>query len=338
MVNELKNLQIEEVSAVDDPANKASRVVLLKRGGNVDKDEKIGFVKKLGTYLGLGESEIDDITKGGDDVADKDIKKQVADLTDEVKKLTADKARAEKRGQVSAVIAKSKTSADIEAVRKALDEIKEGDAEGHKELSDQLDARAEELGETEKAGIMSDFRGKLPKGMQKAFDDMNDDDKRRFMGKFQKGMIEDDPIGKALEKATDTVEKQAERIERLEKDAQMRDLREHLDDLKGTVEDFDGFVKSFAKMREADEDAAEQMVKSLRAAKAQAEKAGIFRVIGKDGDGDQTAEDTLDKAVQKYMGEHDDVTKEQAEAKVLERQPELYENYNKEREGARREA
>ena len=338
MPNRLEDLTLEEISVVDEPANKRARVVLLKRaqekgGIMTDDKERIGLADRLLKYLGVTSDQLagPTVRKGDDDMADAEVKKQLDDMSAKIEKLEADAARAAKREDLGRRIAKAKTDDDVAAVRKDVDATKADDADGHADLTARLDERAAELGKTEKASLMGDFRTQLPKGLQKAFDDMDDDEKKRFMDKFKKG-DETDPVGKALEAVTKKNEALEGEVKALKAAREIDEAREELKDLMGHVEKYDDFVESVVSLRKADKDAAEVLVKSARAMAAREKKSGIFKIVGADGHAAEDAAAEIRKAADAVRKEDPKLTPEQAEALTLERNLGLYTKYLAERE------
>ena len=139
-------------------------------------------------------------------------------------------------------------------------------------------------------------------------------------------------LAKAAEDAA-AVEKKntelADRIAKLEGARELAELTETLKDLEGVVK-VDEFAPVYAALKKTDAAAAESLVKSLRAAKAQSEAA--FKIVGKDGTAPAGADAAIEKAVTAHMAANPKVTKAQATDEVLKADPALYVAYLAEKE------
>lgn len=338
MATKLENLHLEEVSAIigeDEPANKGARIVLMKkehdrRDGIMVDDDKVGVLKRLAKFLDIGE---DELAIKEEDRMDPKTKQTLDELTAKVDGLTEQLTVAQTVSKVSATIAKAGTAEEVDA---AIATLTNEDA--RKEVAEIAEARKAELTKAEGDAALKAFRSKLPSGLQKAFDDMSDDDKRRFMGKFSKADEGDaDPVTKALAAVTETNEKLVAKVESLEAKDALAATKAELADLDGVVPDLNELAKQLTSLRKADAEAADAMLTQLKATAKQAKESRLFSVVGNDGEGSGTVakvETKIAAAVKKYQDAHPDVTPEQAEAEVLKANPALYDEYN----AAQREA
>lgn len=296
MAFELKNLSIEEVSAVDEPANKHSRVVLLKRkGGIMDQDERAGLLKKLATYLGVDKA--DAPVNKEDNAMTEEVTKKIEELTSQVEALTKANAEAAEK---------------VEALTKANAELTE---------------------RTEKSDAEKSFRDQLPKGLQKAWDDMDEDERRKFMASYGKAQKSDDPVTKALSEVTKANDELVAKVARMEAEQELAKTREGFRDLDGLV-NIDDLAKQYHAIAKVDKDAADAMVETTRKLAKQAKEGGLFHVIGKDGAGDESAEARLTKRVAKLREDNPELTEAAAMTKALEADPKLYDAYNAEKEAS----
>lgn len=307
----LKDLVIDEVSLVDVPANKAARVILMKRG-DMELGEKTSLLEKLKKALGLTEGGTDD-PNTEDDV---EIQKKLEALQAQVAKLEIDKTRSE----YSAKIAKAKRVEDLTALRgegafKALSE------DARTALDTEIETRKGELEAAVKVGKYDTFRSKLPKSLHKAFDEMMDEDKDEFMSRFGKGGVEADPVGKALaraeQRATDLEAQVASLVAKGEVEAI---LKGDLKDVPGATAEL---AESVRKLRRADPAAAETLVKQLKGQALQLKASGLFKTLGKDGGEIKKAEDKLDQLAKKRATEKG-IAFATAYDQVLQENPDLY--------------
>lgn len=233
-----------------------------------------------------------------------DLEKQLKEVTAKVETLTADVAK-------SAEVVKAK-DAEIADLKKQLTSAQEGIAKAGK--------RKEE---------MEKFRGSLSGTLQKAFDNMADDEKETFMTGYKKSEGAENPVAKALESVTKANEELTKRLQKMEAASELAKAREELKGLAGVV-NLEEFIPSYLELRKAAPEHAEGIVKQLKAAAAQVQKSGLFKAIGRDGgsEGENPVE-KLDREVKKYQEAHPGVNAAEAEAKVLEANPTLYSEYRK---------
>jgi len=399
MAFELKNLSLEEVSAVDEPANKQSRVVLLKRdgGGKVsEQDERVTLIKRLQKYLGLdggefakGErlgnrlrslredrelsldeaasrlnqfldtgsitgSTVGQIERGEIETPSAPVLSafaqsysvSVSSLENLLSGEPPESARVEQRDpNASRKGGKEKSmdndellkkvarleaenaigfAASVEDVDKALAAVADDDI--RKAVEPRAQARRTELEKADLDKAQREFRQKLTPAMAKAFDDMDEDERRRFMNSFGKSDKADDPMVKTIDSLSKTNDELQKRLDKMEADAELTKTREAFQDLDGFVK-VDDFAKSYIALAKHDREAADAMVDQTRALAKQAHQGGLFRVIGKDGNGEQSADGKIDKAVAKYREANPGVSPAEAMTKVLEQDPGLYDDY-----------
>lgn len=313
MATRLTHLELDEVSAVDSPANKSARVVLLKAQAADDDDA----TKKRKPNRGIiGHDETGNPIKKGTDMDDK---QKVTALEKKIDFL-------EKRSAALDAISDATTIADLEKAEKAIesDDVK-------KAVASKIEKRREAIEAVDKAKAADEFREKLSPAMQKAFDDMDEKERERFMSTRKIDDKEPDPLQKALEAEAKKNEALAEKVARLEAAEDLRKVRDEIKDLDGFVKSIDETAEDLHSLRKTDRAAADRMLETLRATAQKAREGGLFKVLGRDGTGD-TPSEKIDKAVKKYRETHADVTEAQAMAKVLEENPELYTEYLGEKE------
>jgi len=243
-----------------------------------------------------------------------------------------EKAAAETVRKISGEIAAAKTAAGIDALAKRIADVKDDSLT--KQAADrksEIDKSDETKQAADKAEAEKSFRAKLPKGLQKAFDDMDEKEREAFMGKFGKSDA-GDPVTKTLTDLAKAKDDLTAKVEKLEAAAHLRKLADELKDLNGAVTKIDEFAGAYAKLEKADKDAAEALLKDFRALAKQAKDGGLFKVIGRDGAGDDSASGRLEKAVKKYMSEHSGANEATATDAVLKVEPKLYEDYISEKE------
>lgn len=335
---ELTDLDIDEWSLVDRPANKGSRFLFWKRadGGpeecaTMETIEKVGVIRRLMKTLGVGPA---DLAQEGE-VEVSDTLKRLEELTAEVEKLkTQDGADAVRKAIVDALKSEDPAArlADLEKsvadLEKAATAARIADLE--KRLAD-ADAAVEVTKE------MDGFRAKLPKAMRPGFDEMSPEEKKKFMASYGKAEKADEPLAKALstvEKLSEENEKLAARLEKLEGDRELAKTVEDLADVAAIVDPGE-FAKDFRELAKASPEAADRLHEKLKAAAERAETGALFGTIGTAGGEAPTATEKIAKAVAKYRDDHPDVSKEAAEAAVLKADPGLYTAYKAELEGGR---
>lgn len=346
----LTDLVLEELSAVNAGANKGAKIILLK--SECDKMEikdRVSLITKLAEYLNIGKKEGDTLTiNTGDEPVSKDLvelQKTVATQGAVILKLAAQNAFA-----VLLSIAKDAlaTVADVTGVDSLLAKaktdlvllIKSGEITDQAELiklfEAQLDGDLTERAKARKAELekgkakhgMHEFRNGLPKGLQKAFDDMDENERLSFMTKFNKS-DDDDPVNKALEKLGTENVSLLKQVAVLTADSELAKGMVEFEDLATAVK-LDEFVPNIIKLRKLDKDAADVLVKQTRALAAQSAAGNVFEIVGKRGGNGGDVDAKIDKAVAIYKTDHPDVSDEVAMDKVLQANPALYDEYNAE--------
>lgn len=335
MAKELFDISLEEISAVDSPANPHAKVLLMKRKGGdpktksdrdtIEPDERLSLLKRLAAFLGKSSDDLAQLET--DDMADEAIQKKLDELTKKVGDFEADRARLTKRGDIAVSIAKAAKPEDFTSIEAEIEKIKADDKDGHAQLADLAKARKSEIEGATARQAEQDFRKRLPAPIAKAFDDMTADDRAKFMKSYGTGEKPDDPVAKALATVTAANEMLMKRLEGLEGDTELAKTKEEIKDLDGFVK-IEDFAKHLIALRKANREAADAMLESQRALAKQAREGGLFRVIGKDGGDDNAdAEAKIDKAAAKLREADPKLTKEQAVSKAIEQDPSLYSDY-----------
>jgi hypothetical protein len=310
VATELDDLGLDEISLVDEPANKSSRVLLWKRGrramksggspdggGIMDHSEKVGTMRRLMKSLGVGAA---DLNKAEDDVTNAELVAKIADLEKTNGELTAKTAAAEKVD--AARVAVAKTAAEKADRRKAT-------------------------------------RGKMPAALQAHFDAANDEEKDEYEKAFNGSP---DPVVAKVLTATagqlETVTKEnatlRERLDKIEGEQELTKIRAELAPVKGLV-DLEKTATLVAKLRKTDPAAAAELVTELKAGAARVEAAGLFKVIGRDSGSVSDADAAIDKATTEVRKAHPEMSEAQAMTVALDANPALYTQHLTEKEAGR---
>lgn len=301
MPTELRHLSIEEISLVDEPANKGARVVLLKRAQESQEAPQM----------------------------DPEVQKQINTLTESVQRLEKTNAQLVATSSALAQIAKA---ADVAGVKAAVAEFEKA---GYKDEQVSV-AASERTTELEKAGASASskaFRDKLPKSLQKAFDEMDDEERSAFMRSYGKAEKADDPILRAIAAVTKTNETLLARLETIETAQELAAARAELTDVVPAAE-VEETAKSLIALRKANADAANAMLERLRSVSKAARAAGVLTVIGQATGQETSAMKRLDSAVTDYRKRHPEVSVAKATDAVLREDPGLYSDYLAEQEAA----
>lgn len=360
----LDKLSLEEISIVDAGANKGARVILLKSESDImENKERNQIVATLVKYLNADITDIVSMLKA-DNINHEDthVSNELEQLQKDSKsqgililKLAAQNAfgtmlavvkdaiaKAADATGVDAILTKAKTDlVDLIKAGKVHDQaelIKQFEASLDGDLTERAKARKAELEKSTSKAEMTKFRDKLPGALQKAFDDMDEDERAAFMTKFSKS-DENDPItklSKALEDSSTENATLKKRLDAMEADTEITKAEKEFESLAKYV-NLKEFIPNVIKMRKLDKDAAEAFVTQTKAMAAQMADANIFSIFGKNGEGDSGAEAKLEKLAKKYRAEHSDCASDEiAMAKVLDdpANADLYSQYNAEQEEA----
>lgn len=296
MPYDLKDLHLDEVSLVDEPANRDSRIVLFKRGqeecGKMNRGQAKMLASKLAAYFGGDARDEDDEER--DDEMDEKARKQLDELIAKV-------------AQVDSLVAKVDALAKENAALKA---------------------------QAEKVSKHSEFRAQLPESVRKAFDEMSAEDQDNFVKRFgQPAAAAEDPIAKALEAKTKENEALAKRLEAIENERAIEKVRAELKDLEGMVK-VDELAETVLTLRKSGHDAAaKSIVEKFRATKAQLETSGLFKELGRAGQGEIGAIEKVEALAKALRDKNPELTHAAAVAKVFENpdNAELYSAYKAER-------
>jgi hypothetical protein len=160
------------------------------------------------------------------------------------------------------------------------------------------------------------------------------EESRDAMAAFLKS--QDDEREAELKKAADErseIEKQAAEANEIAKsEREIRETREYFakaEELGQPGDDFGPVLKAIAAA--VDADTFEKLESVLKTAHRRAVDAGIFKEIGANGDGDgESALEQLEKKADEIKAADSSLTKEQAFAKALDENPDLYARYREE--------
>lgn len=283
MAHEITDLSLEEVSAVDVPANKDSRVVLLKAGERMDEKERL--LKRLTELLGKAEKPK---AKESDKEDEKEEEEDDDKMPDFMKK-------------------------QLEELTKQVATLQKANEDLRKELT----------GQVEKSAAVQDFRKGLSEPLLKAFDAMDKDGQEEFIKSFQRNGAKEDPVAKALEQVTKEHAATARELAVLKQESELAKVREDLKDLQGVAK-VDDLAAAYLKLSKSDAEAAQEVLNQIKVLAKQAKDGGLFKVLGRDGQGAGDVNAEIEKRATAYQTANPSVTKEAAIAKVLELEPDLY--------------
>lgn len=341
--NLLKLGSVDMISLVDAGDNPEAHVMIHKRsadkgsildeeeggtmpGVNTNDDDRIGLAKRLLKYLAIGK---DDLDLEEEVIVDKDaqeLKKQLDELQEKFDDLGKETATAKSINTANDEIAKAKSAEEVDKVIAALEDV-----DVIKAVTDTATARKGELVKSADDEVVKAFRDKLPnEALQKAFDGMDDDDQKSFMKSY--GGSEEDPLAKTVSKLAGENDDLRTRLEKVEQREEEAVIEKDLEALEGVIKSIPDTAATIAKLRKSNPDAADAMLVEYKALAKQAEEKGFLKVLGQDDGVTGDAEEAIEKAVEKHMAAHPDVTKEAAEAAVLDANPALYDAYNDEKE------
>lgn len=137
-----------------------------------------------------------------------------------------------------------------------------------------------------------------------------------------------------LTEATEDNKTLAERVEKMEKDARARRFAEIVKDFTGKADDHIGFMESLAEKFGEDSKEFKHYVEREKATAEQLRKSNLFSELGSDAEGrTQTALDKMNAEAKKLCEADKSLSFPQAFAKVMDQQPQLYREYEAEREG-----
>lgn len=315
----LEKLSIDEVSFVDRGSNPGADILLFKRDGGMDKDEKVSFVKKLIQFVGLSKQEIVDISKlEEDDMTD--VEKKLAETVTKVEELTKGIELANSITKLSGDIAKASDADSLDSIEVEIGKLDKDDARVSDLTKSVKDAR-EGLKKTADNTVVEEFGKKLPESLKKVFTAMDADGKAEFIKGYS--APEDNAASAIVTKALEELEKSNKanvaKLEKMEKDADIQKMVEG--DFAGLA-NAQEVAESVYTLQKSDPAAAEVMTKNFKAMKEQLKKSNLFKVLGQDGEG-SSAEDKLEKLA-KSRAEKDSITHAAAYAKVLTENPDLY--------------
>ena len=311
---ELTQLELDEVSAVDVPANKGSRVVLLKNEKNgVMMTQLRSLMDRLNKVL--GEDGTEDPMPADDKTQKTDPK--VAELEKNLKNLTLQLG-------LNDQIAKAADLAALTVISETVTKA-EFDEAVAKDLNTRVDARKAELTKKTADAAVVKFRNELPVALQVPFDSMTADERAGFMKSYTP--TKDDPVAKALTDIANQNKELMKKLNSFEEDASLSKAKADLADLEGMV-NVEETAKAYLALVKTDKPAADRMIEQLRSVSKQAKQGGLFKVLGRDANGDENdAVSKMDKAAAELRKDDPTLTKEQAVAKALENDPSLYNNY-----------
>jgi len=308
MATKLEDLEVEEVSLVDRPANKHAKVVLTKKGsesskGNecdrMERDERVGLVKRLTEFLGI---------EWGDEVSKDDELNKAADGGAENRDPSPDP------GGQEANVDKNEKQPTLESLSKRLEE----QGEQIQTLTKENSELREQL---EKGGQMSAFREKLPKSLQKEFDRMGDKERYAFMSKFSKsdqsdGSDEGPDMAGQLEKLGKALDDQNEKIAKMQETEDIRKAETEFASLDSVVS-VPEFAKQVVKLRKAAPEQAEEIVETFKALAEQARVSKLFESAGHNRNVETGGSDTIKKAAEEIRKSNPEMPEHQVLEKAI---------------------
>ncbi len=307
MTDVRRELDIVEVSLVEDPANRAARVTLFKSAEAkvANKSDENSITDRLAK----GFSAMVNILKGDNAVVDlsklnEKLLKRAQALPEDMQKSLAtlsDEDLSKEDGAALVLITAFEATAKAAVDKAASDKRLHDDEEDRKKK-----AAAEEAAKKEAAEKKAELdKANLPEAVVKTLATLE--------ATIKAQSTELDSTKAAIAKMEDT--------------AVEKTVRDRAAKLSHVIlpEDMDAFVKD---QKALGEDAREASFKRFETANAVAEQSAAFQALGRDLAGEGTAAyEKMESAAAVLMKADDSLTKEAAIAKVMDQQPELYEAY-----------
>jgi hypothetical protein len=212
--------------------------------------------------------------------------------------------------------------ADMDARKNEVEVVKTEKDTEIAELQTSLDEMKTKVGDLEK-------KIKEPESVK----DKDADDKKDVLAKA------DPEIKKVFNGMQEKIEKiqnenieKEKKVEELSKTIKKRDFVEKADTLKGLGEEADSLADVLMDLSEKAPESYAKIEKILETTNKKLEESDLFKTAGTDQGGvsGDVASEIKKKAAE--VAQRDKITKEQAELKVLEEDPELYKRYKAERE------
>lgn len=308
---------------------------VLQKTEGVDM-EKPKWLEKLLSVLKVDQSVVQEILK------EEDVD-PIEKLTKEVEALTKRADFSDAVSKVSVAISKAADEASLKAAENELTKLSfaEGDTRGQI----MKEAIADKRSKLSKAGGSAQHKidaekfkkEKLPAAMHGAFDSMDEDAQKAFMGQHQGGEPDgDEGMAKAMKAVTKKVEDQASVIEKLQEEKALGELTKELSGKPiSKVMNVEEIAKALLTLRKTNKAEADLLLSKMDAMAEQYKTSALFAVLGKGGE-PTSSEQKIDQLTKSLMASDSSLTKEKAYTKVLEQNPQLYEMMKAEQEAAKK--
>lgn len=179
----------------------------------------------------------------------------------------------------------------------------------------------------EKVSELQDKVDELTSELEKANEPVDDDQGSDDISK-RDDVPED--VREILRKQEERLEK-AEKVAKAERDMRLeREERERVAKLNNLSLDVNEVAPLMKRVRDTDEDLAEEVMKTLRGLNEQIETSELFKEFGNDSPAEGSAEAKIEKAAQKILKDDPDISAAEAEALAVEQNPSLYSDYIRE--------
>lgn len=309
MTKKIVNLSVDEISAVDKPANKR-KFLLIKK-----EDEETTEKRTLEDVLDNEEAQ-QELWQSvqafqisvRDTLNDEDLgeEEKAAEIQESISQWS------EKLNEIAPALAKRvDKQAVVESIKK---EVPAESQQGGEDMT--REELIEKIEDEEIRNQISQEFEELEKAQDSDSDDEMDIEKFDLPEPVQKRIEE---MEESL-KATEEIAKK-EREKRL--NAELTKRAEEYSEVADQEEVFDVFKGLY----DVDEELLEKVESILDAAKARMKKADLFNEVGDSGEDITDAEQTLEKRVKETLEKDSSLTRAQAMREVLKEDPQLYEEY-----------
>ncbi len=338
MPNDLRKLKINEISLVDAGANVGSVSVLMKRAGVASNE----MLKKVLKALGLSDAAVSEISQEeAMPLTMEQMEKALKELTEKTNGLEVAKSLSDTIGRISMAVSKAQDTPGFKLIEAEVAKL------------DKTDKRVGTLQEMVTEGLAKSathdaYSANLNGDEQTKFEAMPMSEKDDYMedNPVKGGEAEDEPAdkpakgGKPAPKKPSDVEKRleieikkgADREVVIAKMVEESDIKKLMDN---ELKEFTGIAKrdvlakSIYDLRKVDADSTNTLVATMKSMAATMKKADIlFKAIGGDGNGEAAPGDKLE-VMAKARASKDGISFKKAYGLVLDENPTLYEEYDK---------
>lgn len=309
MTKKIVNLSVDEISAVDKPANKRKFLLIKKEDEETTEKRTLEDVldneeaqQELWQSVQAFQISVRD-TLNDEDLGEEEkaaeIQESISQWSEKLNEIAPDLA---KRVDKQAVVESIKKEVPAESQQGGEDMTREELIEKieDEEIRNQISQEFEEL--------------------EKAQDSDSDDE--MDIEKFDLP----EPVQKRIEEMEESL-KATEEIAKKEREKRLNaELTKRAEEYS-EVADQDEVFDVFKGLYDVDEELLEKVESILDAAKARMKKADLFNEVGDSGEDITDAEQTLEKRVKETLEKDSSLTRAQAMREVLKEDPQLYEEY-----------